>query len=161
MPPATTPGAGSRQRGRKDALRIGEYLRAEDLVPDMAFVSHARRSRETLEIALRGLGGEIAVEEKKKLYLGDPRTLLDIVHETPGHVRTLLVVGHNPSLAAFANELAGTGDPRALASMGTNFPTSALAVLDFDVAKWAEVDFASGRLDRLVTPASLDGEEDE
>jgi phosphohistidine phosphatase len=149
------------QRGRKDALRIGEYLRAEDLVPDMAFVSPARRSYETLEIALRGLGGEIAVEEEKKLYLGEPRTLLDIVHETPGYVRTLLVVGHNPGLAAFANELARTGDPRALTRLGRSFPTSALAVFDFDVRTWAEVDFDSGRLDRLVTPASVAGEDDE
>jgi phosphohistidine phosphatase len=149
------------RRGQKDALRIGEYLRAEDLVPAMAFVSHARRSRETLEIALRGLGGKVTVEEKKKLYLAEPRTLLDIVHETPGHVRTLLIVGHNPGLAAFAGELAGEGDPRALAGVVRSFPTSALAVLDFDVPEWAEIDLGSGRLDRLVTPSALDGEEEE
>lgn len=128
-------------------------------MPDLALVSHARRASETLEIALHILGGEIAVEERKKLYLGDPRALLDIVHETPADVRTLLLVGHNPGLAAFANELARGGDPRALASMRTDFPTSALAVLDFDAPKWPQIDFASGRLERLVTPDRLDGDE--
>ena len=75
---------------------------------------------------------KVTVEEKKKLYLAEPRTLLDIVHETPGHVRTLLIVGHNPGLAAFAGELAGSGDPRALAGDGQELPDSALAVLDFE-----------------------------
>ena len=148
-------------RGQKDALRIGEYLRSEHLVPDVAFVSQARRSHETLEIALRGLAAPVAVEERKKIYLGEPRTLLDIVHKTPDHVRTLLVVGHNPGLAAFAGELAGAGDPRALAGLVRSFPTSALAVLDFDVRTWKEVDFGGGRLDRLVTPGSLTGDEEE
>lgn len=149
------------RRGQKDALRIGEYLRAENLVPDHAFVSHARRARETLEFALRGLGRDIAVEENKKLYLSEPRALLDIVHATPDRVHTLLVVGHNPGLAALAGDLAGSGDPRTLAGVARSFPTSALVVLDFDVPAWKDVDFGGGQLDRLVTPDTLDGGEEE
>jgi phosphohistidine phosphatase SixA len=35
------------------------------------------------------------------------------------------------------------------------FPTSALAVLDFDSAKWAGISPASGRLSDFLTPADL------
>lgn len=144
-------------RGRKDALRLGEYLRTEDLVPDIVFVSSARRTLETWEIAQRGLAARIPAEEKKNLYLAESHTLLRVVKEAPAYIRRLLVVGHNPGIATFAVELARTGDARALTSMNMKFPTSALAVIDFEGQSWVQVDFDSGRLDRFVTPASLDG----
>jgi phosphohistidine phosphatase len=52
--------------------------------------------------------------------------------------------------------LTGFGDRYALARMNTKFPTSGLAVLDFSLDRWADVAERSGRLDRFVTPASLD-----
>jgi phosphohistidine phosphatase len=149
------------RRGRKDAQRIGEYLRAENLIPGMALVSAARRTRETLEIVLHALAAPVAVEEKKKLYLAEPRTLLDSVQKTPDRIRTLLVVGHNPGLAALASELACTGDPDALAQVVRSFPTSALAIVEFEATTWADVAFGTGRLDCLVTPDSLDEKEGE
>jgi len=52
--------------------------------------------------------------------------------------------------------LTGFGDRYAFARMNVKFPTSGLAVLDFPVEGWAEVKEHQGRLDRFVTPASLD-----
>ena len=147
--------------GRRDASRIGNYLRDEKFFPDLALTSTARRARETLELALDELAREIAVAKKKKLYLAEPRALFAVVKATPADVHTLLIVGHNPGLAAFASDLAGAGDAQRLAAMGTSFPTTALAVVSFDLATWTDVEFKSGTLERFVTPASLGGEEDE
>ncbi len=41
------------------------------------------------------------------------------------------------------------------------FPTAALAVIDFDGESWAELEPDAGRLERFVTPAELDGGQDE
>jgi len=149
------------RRGQKDARHIGEYLRAVKLFPDLALTSPARRARETLEIALGALAGEISSVEKKEFYLAEPETLLAVVKDTPKDVGTLLLVGHNPGIADFANALAGTGELRARAAMGMSFPTTALAIIDFDLKQWADADFGRGRLERFVTPATLEDEEEE
>ena len=39
--------------------------------------------------------------------------------------------------------------------MAAKFPTSALAILDFDADHWSEVDENAGRLFDFATPASL------
>ncbi|HWG04857.1 MAG TPA: histidine phosphatase family protein [Beijerinckiaceae bacterium] len=148
------------QSGRDDALRLGQYLRNERLFPDLALTSRARRAQETLELALSGLGRVVAVIKKKRLYLAEPHTLLSVVRTTPPDIRTLLVVGHNPGLAAFANELSGSGDAQARAAIASSFPTTALAIIDFDLAGWDEVAFGIGTLERLVTPALLGGDDD-
>jgi phosphohistidine phosphatase len=88
--------------------------------------------------------------------------LLDVIRRTPAEVRTLLMIGHNPGMADLATLLTGFGDRYAFARMTTKFPTSGLAVLDCPVERWDEVKERSGRLDRFVTPASLDsGVEDD
>ena len=149
------------QRGRDDALRIGRYLRDEKLFPDLALTSRARRAQETLELALSGLGRMVAVTKKNRLYLAEPRTLLSIVRTTPADTRTLLLVGHNPGLAAFANQLSGSGDAEARVAVASSFPTTALAEIDFDLPGWDEVAFGTGTLERLVTPALLGGGDDD
>jgi phosphohistidine phosphatase len=59
-----------------------------------------------------------------------------------------------------AGLLAARGDRRARARMSAKFPTSALAVIDFEVADWSALGEGEGRLVHFVTPASL-GADDE
>ena len=75
-------------------------------------------------------------------------------------VNTLMVVGHNPSIGDLASQLSGSGDRRARADLRSKFPTSGIAILEFDVARWADVRGYGGHLDRFVTPAQLGGIDD-
>ena len=61
-------------------------------------------------------------------------------------VTSLLVIGHNPTMAYLAQLLDdGSGDEEAHREMAVGFPTSALAV--FEVTQsWASLDLASARL---------------
>jgi phosphohistidine phosphatase len=90
------------------------------------------------------------------LYLAEPHTLIDLIRRAPAEVRTLMLVGHAPGMADVDTLLTGFGDRYAFARMSTKFPTSGLAVLDFPVERWEEVAERSARLDRFITPASLD-----
>jgi phosphohistidine phosphatase len=150
------------KRGEDDSKRIGRYLSDEQLLPDLAIASDSRRTRQTLDLALKATNQHPQTRLDRTLYLAEPHTLLDLIRRTPAEVRTLLMIGHNPGVADFAVLLTGFGDRYAFARMRTKFPTSGLAVLDFPTERWEEVKEHAGRLDRFVTPASLDaGVEDD
>jgi phosphohistidine phosphatase len=70
-------------------------------------------------------------------------------------VKFLLIVGHNPGFAEFANVLAGHGKKAELAKMRTNFPTPCLAVIDFDVKSWKKALPGEGRLEIYLTRNAL------
>lgn len=92
-------------RGRRDAAAIGEWLRAQDVVPDRVAVSPATRARQTLQ--LTGIGTDTVVDDR--IYDSDLANLLTIVRETPESVATFGVVGHNPPIEVFAARHGGPG----------------------------------------------------
>jgi phosphohistidine phosphatase len=144
------------KRGEEDSKRIGRYLADEQIFPDLAIASDSRRTRQTLDLALKAANQHPQSRYDRAVYLAEPHTLLDLVRRTPAEVHTLMVVGHAPGMAELATLLTGFGDRYALARMNVKFPTSGMAVVDFPVERWEEVAEHSGRLDRFVTPASLD-----
>jgi phosphohistidine phosphatase len=144
------------KRGEDDAKRIGRYLTDEQFLPDLVIASDSRRTRQTLEIALQAANQHPLTRLERAVYLAEPHTLFHLVRRTPGDVRSLMMIGHNPGMADLAILLTGFGDRYAFARMRTKFPTAGLAVLDFPAERWDEIAEHRGRLDRFVTPASLD-----
>jgi phosphohistidine phosphatase len=144
------------KRGEEDSKRIGRYLTDEQLLPDLAIASDSRRTRQTLDLALKAANQHPPTRLDRAVYLAEAHTLLDFIRRTPADIRTLMIIGHAPGMADLATLLTGFGDRYALARMNTKFPTSGVAVLDFPVERWEEIAEHKGRLDRFVTPASLD-----
>ena len=116
-PPTST--ASSPTAGRADAARPGAWLREAGLVPDHAMVSAAVRTVQTWEALAAGAGWEPASRSLRPRRSTPPArtTALDLIRETsPDAVRTLVVVGHNPTMAYLAQLLddgdgdAGRGD---------------------------------------------------
>src|ERR1700760_3543995 len=135
------------KRGEEDSKRIGSYLTDEQLLPDLVVASDSRRTRQTLDLALKASGQNPATRLDRAVYLAEPHTLLHLIRRTPAGVRTLMLIGHNPGMADLAPLLTGFGDRYAFARMNTKFPTAGLAVLDFAVDGWAEVAERGGRLE--------------
>jgi phosphohistidine phosphatase len=134
------------QRGWNDALAAGRWLAGSGITPDAALVSSARRTRSTWLAVAEGGSFEADATYSDSLYTAGPETALDLVRETDDVVTSLLVIGHNPTMAYLAQLLDdGSGDEEAHREMAVGFPTSALAV--FEVAQsWASLDLASARL---------------
>lgn len=143
------------ERGRAGAARIGAYFRKAQLAPDLALVSPARRTCETLEIVEKELPQKPVRRLEPSLYNATLGALENLLEDVPQSVKTLLIVGHNPSVAEFAFARAKDGDSAGLADMRQHFPAPCLAVIDFHQDDWGEVAAGPGRLDRFVTLASL------
>lgn len=142
-------------RGREAAPTMGRYLAEELLLPDLVLISPARRTVETWELVRPMLPAKPGKHLEPRIYESKVDRLLHVVKETEPHVRTLLMIGHNPGLEELAAMLVGHGDRYAAARMAKKFPTCGLAVLDFAIEDWRDVAARGARLDRFVTPASI------
>jgi phosphohistidine phosphatase len=120
--------------GRQAARMVADWLRDRGTLPDLVLCSPARRARQTLDALFPAFGGSAEVRLAESLYRGDTTAVLEQVRAVAEEEERVLVVGHNPSLAALAQWLAATADRGQLAS----FPPGALALLTASAA-WADV----------------------
>jgi phosphohistidine phosphatase len=87
-------------RGQADADAAGTWLAAEGIHPDLVFCSTAARTRQTWQAVSGGLSaGEPEVRYEDGLYLGGRTEVFDLLRTVPESVRTVLVVGHNPTMS--------------------------------------------------------------
>lgn len=138
--------------GRTDADAIGAAMVARAYAPDLVLCSSAKRARETLEWVGRHTG-EGRTVFSDDLYSTDAAGYVDFIRETADG-EAVLVVGHNPMMEDVAMALSGDGDEHAMNTLGSGFPTSALAVIRFD-GNLAGTTPGKGYLEAFLTPADL------
>ncbi|MGW6005440.1 SixA phosphatase family protein [Oerskovia enterophila] len=141
--------------GRRQAGRVGAALAHSALVPELVLCSSALRTRQTWDLLAAHLGDvapEVVVTDT--LYAAGVRDVLDMVRGADSRVRTLLVVGHEPTMAATAAHLAGPGsDSGALAQVRVGVPTATYSVLESSTP-WGEWDGAVANLSYVGRPSS-------
>ncbi len=142
-------------RGKRDAPAMGAYMRGHDYLPDLVLCSTAVRTRETWALMQPELGGGIAMECDRKLYLASPEAMLQRLRAVGENVAGVLMIGHNPGLARLAALLAPRGERRALARMREKYPTSGLAVIHLHIDRWEQSEPGSGTLTDFMVPAEL------
>ena len=143
-------------RGRKAAPLVGAYLARRGMVPGLVLSSSAKRAVETLDLASAGWQPKPTIKKLKSLYLAMPREMLRRVQAVGRETDCVMLVGHNPGIADLANWLCNQGKAEQRASLARKFPTGAIAVLEFDVEDWAEVDAETGRLVDFATPKQIE-----
>lgn len=123
------------ERGIADCGRVRRWLQDRQVRPDRVVVSTSARTRQTWELA--GVG-EVAPVYADEVYDASLAELVGLVHATPPHVGTLVVVGHDPGLT----QLAWSLDDRPAAREWTDrgMATSAVAVLE--VTSWTDLEGA-------------------
>jgi len=144
------------KRGRADAPVIGAYMAHHGLVPDLALVSPVTRAQETWALIAPAFAKTPRVMRDERIYNVSPERLISVIGETRG-ARSLLVVGHNPSLHDVAVQLIAAGDVEAREHVSEKLPTSGLVVIDFSIDDWSKLHSRSGRLEHFVTPRLLAG----
>ncbi|MDI6099005.1 histidine phosphatase family protein [Actinoplanes sp. NEAU-A12] len=93
------------ERGGSDADAAGAWLADERLHPDLVLCSPAKRTRQTWQnaaIALfQGRSARPApeVHYEESLYLGRGGEVFALLQALPDNIRTVLVVGHNPTMS--------------------------------------------------------------
>jgi phosphohistidine phosphatase len=148
-------------RGREDTAVIAGYLAEHKLVPGLALVSPATRTRETWELLAAALKSPPAVDFVGGLYGADASELLQIIRMASGRagdsdLQSIMVVAHNPGLHELALALSGNATKTAdRAALEDNLPTSGLAAIKFAIDDWNDVSVRRGTLERFVSPQLL------
>lgn len=144
---------GLNRRGRTGAALMGRHIADHGLNWSSAVASPAERVRRTLEAS----GLALPITWDHRAYLADADTLLAIVAALPPHEDAVLLVGHNPGLQDLLLTLADpVQDDALLRTAAAKFPTAAFAVLQLDIANWADCRPGCGRLVHFARPRDLD-----
>lgn len=136
-------------RGERDAEAAGRWLHDQGIVAELVICSTSKRTRQTWEHAAKGGAHTEFVEYRRVVYQGGAAGILDSIREDAGEVRTLVVVGHAPSVPDLASWLTdGQGSSDAHRAMGEGFPTCGLAVLRYP-GEWSDLDAGDATLERF------------
>lgn len=140
-------------RGRKDALRMGQWLVAQGLRTELLLASPAQRARQTV-LAVADTSGikESDVVFDKDLYLADRATLLNILRTVPAATESFLLVAHNPGLDELVAWLAS--EPPPLSDSGKLMTTAAIAMFELSES-WANLKRGGATLLQLLRPREL------
>jgi phosphohistidine phosphatase len=139
-------------KGRRNAQAVGTWFLGEGPRPDLVLCSDAVRARHTWEIVASSLEDAPPLRIEPALYGAEPEDVVALLHEVPDDVRTVVVVGHEPTMSATSRLLAGRGSDRAaLARIREKYPTNGVAVLRFEVP-WRQVGAGGGVLETFAVP---------
>ncbi len=92
-------------RGRADAVAAGAWLAGQGLLPDLVLCSPATRTRQTWHGVAVGLsqgapemtGPEVFYDPG--LYEGGRTEVIDLLRAVADDIRTVLIIGHNPTMS--------------------------------------------------------------
>ena len=147
------------RRGKDAAPIVGRHLRRMGWLPDRVVCSPAERTRRTLDLVLAAarIAPEVIYDEAVYDF-GDGDALVNVIRARGGEARTLMIVGHNPSMEFLATRLARSGPPDAIAGLRRKFPTAGLAVFEVAAPAWSGFDPARCTLAAFVRPRALAGD---
>lgn len=126
-------------RGKKDAPRMGQLLRDQQLLPQLIVSSDAKRCRRTVEKVAEAAEYRGETILTRELYDAPPEVHLRLLGRLPSHIERVLLVGHNPALEELLELLIQRYEP---------FSTASLAHVEFEsLMEWDDL--------QPLTPAKL------
>jgi phosphohistidine phosphatase len=145
-------------RGEKAAPRMGAFIAAQGLIPDLILCSGSVRTRQTLVLASESWPTQPQIVYEDALYHATVPALLAQLHAAPDDRHHVMMVGHNPGMQAFALQLVGSGEGAALRQLAHKYPSGALATIAFKRRHWRDVQPGDGHLTLFKRPRDLDKE---
>jgi phosphohistidine phosphatase len=135
------------KRGKRDGPRMGDFIRREDIVPDLIISSSAVRAQTTAEAVAQYSGYEGDIRVNHALYHADSSTYISVLSELSCDYNRVMVVGHNPGMEELLEDLANVYE---------RMITAALAKVHLPIDTWGELDFAVvGKLEGIWRPKEL------
>jgi phosphohistidine phosphatase len=142
------------RRGRETARLVAKHLPAWVDRLDLVLCSSARRTRETLELALTELSPQPRRLIEDELYLASCEGLTQRLRRLDARETNVLLIGHNPGLHELALALADQRSTAFHALASSKFPTAAYARFRVP-ADWSLLGHSRHELASYVTPQSL------
>jgi phosphohistidine phosphatase len=131
------------QRGIAAAHFMGELMAGNGQIPDEIVSSPATRAVQTATLLKESSGFDAAIRLDERIYEASPHTLFQVISAFRETADSVLMIGHNPGFEGVIAYLTGTMVP---------MPTAGLAVVEFDIEKWSEIEAGTGKLVEVIRP---------
>lgn len=133
-------------RGQRSAAALGDWVRAQGYRPDQVLSSSSVRTRDTFD----RLGLDALAQFSDALYHASPATMLKALRAASG--QTVLMLGHNPGIAAFADALVTSAPAH---DRFADYPTGATLIADFAITAWDDLTPGIGQTVDFIIPRAL------
>lgn len=132
--------------GKQDATKLAYKLKGRNEAIDLVYCSPALRTRQTLDV-LHEVGGVVGATLQiiPSLYQATEGSVLEIIQNTAPGIRSLMVIGHNPSMTQLTTLLAQ--EVRL-----DHLPTCGLMVIQFQSKDWIQIAAGAGKVIWLDFP---------
>lgn len=130
-------------RGLDAARFIGALIYERRLQPDVLVSSPAKRAKQTAVLVKELAEISRAIKFDERIYEASPHALFNLIREFDDKFDSVLLVGHNPGFENLVRLLTGEG---------VSMPTAALAKINLQTEKWAELETAVNTLEFLIRP---------
>lgn len=137
--------AKGREQSANMSLQMKKYLH----ICDFAWLSPSNRTLETFENMDLD---NIQSEEAESLYTGAPDDYIEVLKSTDDGYSHVMMIGHNPSCAMLAVQLAVEGSAADLITLRSGFRKGQMAIFHFDVESWADIKLRSAFISEIITP---------
>jgi phosphohistidine phosphatase len=127
-------------RGKNDALMMGNRLRAMGLRPDLILASPANRTLQTSRIIAGAIGyDESAIATSGQLYQSSSQVIEHVLTGLPDEVNTCFLIAHNPGISQFVY------DAQKELFIG-ELPTTGIVILNIAADNWQDIPAAKKQL---------------
>lgn len=133
-------------RGSMAAPFMGNYLRANGLLPQIIISSPATRARQTAMLVHEMAQISTGIIFDKRIYEASYADLIDAVNEIDNSIDKAMLVGHNPGLEEL---ILGLTDQSVLMA------TACVAVIDLEIDDWINANKVLGNLNSVLRPREL------
>lgn len=132
--------------GLKVAPFMGNIIYQYGFQPDLIVSSPAKRAKQTAVLIKAVAEVKSEIEFREELYGARPTAFLEVSSNIDDIHKSILLIGHNPELENFIHKL--TGEQQTMA-------TGAIAVINLNIEKWAEISSDCGKLELVIRPQDL------
>lgn len=123
-------------KGIKDIANLAKTVKDTVKNLDLIVTSPANRAVHTSVLFAEGIGFPMEkILLNKKIYDADEAMIQEVISNQPADIKSLMIVGHNPTLSYFVNGF--------LPEPIFELPTSGFVCLYFDTADWASINKSS------------------
>ena len=126
------------KRGKRDAPRMGAFLREQGVTLDAILCSTAARAKATAEGFLQGYTFEGDLVYIDDLYHAGPEMIITYLTQLPDNVDSAMVIAHNPGLDDFLDTICDEPE---------HMSTASVAYIQISIERWVEL--------RVVTRGEL------
>lgn len=141
-----------KERGKRDAKRMGLWIIEQKIIPDYVISSPAERAISTTEKICKVMGiHNSRIVQDAMIYEAEVDSLMSVLQKTSEQAGTVMLVGHNPGLESLLLHLA---DNVLIPEDGKLLPTAALAKLEVK-CKWKDLASKCAKLISITRPKQL------